>query len=124
MYLSEYASAYRNTQSESAAQWNGHDLRGGGRAGSLVHLETIRDDKRANAAAMGVMERYTVVHESGHQFLLEHVDGYSPPGDDVNPAGDYIMTNVLDQTGMAPNVVFSPISLKKLRESAYPPQGD
>ncbi len=97
---------------------------GAARSGSLVHLETIRDDKRGNLAAMIELERYTVTHEAGHQFLLEHVDGYQPPGDNQNPAGDFIMTNVTDQTGMAPNVAFSAVSLKKIRSSAYPPQGD
>jgi len=99
-------------------------LFGGGRAGSLVHLETIRDDRRANAAAMGVIERYTVVHESGHQFLLEHEDGRFPNPSDTDPSDDYIMTDKLDQTGMAPNVAFSANSINKIRNIAYPPQGE
>lgn len=89
------------------------------RAGSLVFLETIRDDKRGNASAMAVMERYTVTHEAGHQFKLEHSDGYAPPD---GPAGDYIMSDITDQTGMAPNVSFGAICLKKIREIEYPPQ--
>lgn len=97
---------------------------GGGRSGSLVFLETIRDDKRANANLMTIMERYTVVHEAGHQCLLEHSDGRWPPSDTVDPAGDYIMTDVLDQTAMAPNVAFSAVSLKKIRVITYPPQGN
>ncbi|UCC32197.1 MAG: hypothetical protein JSU86_07925 [Phycisphaerales bacterium] len=88
-------------------------------SGSLIFLETIRDDKRGNPPSMTELERYTVVHEAGHQFLLQHTDGYAPP--DGAP-GDYIMTNVTDQTGMAPNVAFSAGSLKKIRESKYPPQ--
>ncbi|UCC31908.1 MAG: hypothetical protein JSU86_06445, partial [Phycisphaerales bacterium] len=99
-------------------------LVGSPRSGSLIYLETIRDDKRANPALMGTMERYTVAHEGGHQFLLEHADGYCPPGDDQDPTGDYIMTDTLDQTGMAPNVAFSAASLKKIRSAPYPPQGD
>lgn len=94
----------------------------GRRAGSLVFLETIRDDKRGNSANMAILERYTAVHETGHQFLLEHADDRSPPGDQQDPSGDFIMTDVLDQTGMAPNIAFSPVSLKKIRSIEYPPQ--
>jgi hypothetical protein len=68
---------------------------------------------------MVTQEQYTVVHESGHQFLLRHEDGYGPP---EGPEGDYIMTNVTDQSGMAPNVAFSATSVKKIRVSEYPPQ--
>jgi len=90
-------------------------------SGSMVYLETIRDHSRGNAAQMQELERYTVVHESGHQFLLIHEDGRSPLGDAIDPAGDYIMTDVLDQTGMAPNIAFSARSLKKIRRISYPP---
>jgi hypothetical protein len=89
------------------------------RAGSLIYLETIRDDKRGNQVNMTTLERYTVTHEAGHQFKLEHGDDYAPP---AGPEGDYIMTNITDQTGMAPNVAFSPTSLKKIREIDFPPQ--
>lgn len=92
------------------------------RSGSLIFLETIRDDKRAIAASMALMERYTVVHESGHQFLLEHADDRFPNSADENPTDDYIMTDILDQTGMAPNIAFSANSLRKLRDAAYPRQ--
>jgi len=88
-------------------------------SGSLIFLETIRDEQGGNASAMAALERYTVVHESGHQFLLQHSDDYAPP---PGPAGDYIMTNDLDQTGMAPHLSFSPNSLIKLRVSSFPPQ--
>ena len=93
---------------------------GTGRAGSLIFLETIRDDKRGNVTEMAVMERYTVAHEAGHQFFLEHADDRHPLGDDLNPGGDYIMTDVTDDTGMAPNVAFSANSLKKIRTLDYP----
>lgn len=66
-----------------------------------------------------VLEQYTVAHESGHQFLLEHQDDHAPPD---GPAGDYIMTDDTDQTGMAPNVAFSAKSLAKLRNAPYPQQ--
>ena len=70
---------------------------------------------------MSELEQYTVAHESGHQFLLQHEDGRWPPGDDEEPSGDYIMTDVLGQSGMAPNKTFSAKSLKKIRETDYPP---
>lgn len=119
----------RNSTRRAARAWSTgspapQGIFGGGRAGSLVHLETIRDDKRGDSPSMAELERYTVVHETGHQFLLEHADGYSPPGDDENPSGDYIMTNTLDQTGMAPNIAFSAVSLRKIRSITYPPQGE
>jgi len=92
------------------------------RAGSLIYLETIRDHAHGNAQIMLALERYTVVHESGHQFKLEHTDGRWPPDDDEDPTGDYIMTDVTDQTGMAPNLSFGARCVKKIRESDYPPQ--
>ena len=91
-------------------------------SGSLIYLETIRDAKLGNTESMGILERYTVVHESGHQFLLQHEDGWWPPGDRHNPADDYIMTNVTDESGMAPNIAFSPVSRDKVRCIAFPPQ--
>ncbi|RMH34762.1 MAG: hypothetical protein D6690_10045 [Nitrospirae bacterium] len=94
------------------------------RAGSLIFLETIRDDKRADVGAMATLERYTAAHEVGHQFKLEHTDGRFPDPNDMDPSDDYIMTDKLDQTGMAPNVAFSAVSLKKIRSIAFPPQGD
>ena len=100
----------------------GARLSGVPRAGSLVYVETIRDDKRGNTANMETMERYTIAHEVGHQCMLEHTDGRSPPDDDEDPADDFIMTDILDQTGMASNVAFSPVSLNKLRSMDYPPQ--
>ena len=95
---------------------------GAARAGSLIFLETIRDDKRGDTTNMNTLQRYTVVHESGHQFLLEHTDGRWPSMIDTNGADDFIMTDKLGQTGMAPNVRFSPTSLKKIRDGAFPPQ--
>ena len=81
--------------------------------------QTIRDHCVGNAPCMTTLERYTVAHEAGHQFLLDHSDGYAPPS---GPAGDYIMTDVTDPTCMAPNVAFSARSLKKIRAIDYPPQ--
>ena len=90
-------------------------------SGSLIYMETIRDKTRGNAQSMQTLERYTVVHESGHQFLLQHEDGYWPPGDRDNPADDFIMTNVTNDSGMAPNVKFSPMSRSKVRGIGHPP---
>lgn len=91
-------------------------------AGSLIFLETIRDDKRGNATAMQELEKYTVVHETGHQFLLEHSDDRVPLSDQNDPSGDFIMSDMLDDTGMAPNRSFSANSLNKVRSTAYPRQ--
>jgi hypothetical protein len=88
-------------------------------SGSLIFHEVIRDDTVGNPGSMGLLERYTVVHESGHQFLLQHADGYAPP---PGPAGDFIMTDNTNASGFAPNMSFSPRSLDKIRDIEYPPQ--
>ena len=100
-----------------------HSLTLGGwkASGSLIYMETIRDKTRANPNSMQTLERYTLVHESGHQFLLDHPDGRWPDPNDTNPADDFIMTDVTNPSGMAPNVAFSPTSRSKIREIEHPP---
>ena len=89
-------------------------------AGSLIYTETIRDKTRGNPQSMQTLERYTVAHESGHQFLLKHDDGRWPDPNDTNPADDFIMTDITNPSGMAPNVKFSPTSRSKIRGADRP----
>ncbi len=93
-------------------------------SGSLVYLETIRDQYAPGYQNIVYLEQFTVAHESGHQFLIQHEDDHWPPGEDP-PAfpGDYIMSDQFNPgTGYPPNLTFSPTSLKKIRQIPYPPQ--
>ncbi len=42
---------------------------------SLIYLEAIRDFGCAMSEGASAIEQFIVVHESGHQFKLEHIDG-------------------------------------------------
>ncbi|MCH8879966.1 MAG: hypothetical protein IID34_08795, partial [Planctomycetes bacterium] len=93
---------------------------GGATSGSLIFLEAIRDRHNGIPGSMVQEEQVTVVHESGHQFLLQHSDGYSPPpGHD----GDYIMTDDVLEAQPPDNIAFSATSLNKIRLITHPPQG-
>jgi hypothetical protein len=97
--------------------------------GALIYLETIRDSTRSTVDDAVETEKKTVVHETGHQFGLEHNDGkngtIADSGDDGQTKNelaqdDYIMTDDYPPEGVAPNEKFSPTSLIKIRKKDYP----
>lgn len=80
--------------------------------GSLIFLETIREPGGLDPH----YEQFTVVHETGHQFLLEHEYGKYPPNGWL---GDYIMTDD-PQTFFSPNEFFSPKCSHLIRSISHP----
>jgi hypothetical protein len=86
--------------------------------GSLIYLETIRDNAAVGNYSSEKLERLSVVHESGHQFNLEHEDGYN--GTPTDNSDDYLMTDKTGSNGTFPNERFSPISIDKIRSIDYP----
>ncbi len=82
--------------------------------GSVVFLETIRD-KGAALPTVILLEQFTVAHEVGHQFELEHEDGVEdPPG-----SGTFMMLPAPNNI-LPGNLEFSPTSLKKMRNIDFP----
>ncbi len=89
-------------------------------SGSAIYLETIRDGATGNQSVMTKLEQYSVVHETGHQFFIDHHHGLGPP---AGPAGDYIMTGDTGQSLFPTNMSFSPISINIIRSITHPPRG-
>jgi len=90
-------------------------------SGSLIYLETIRDKTGGASPPLALLEQVTVLHEIGHQFLLQHEDGHWPPSDSsTNGADDFIMTDNTDQNGIPANLTFGPVCIDKIRNKDYP----
>jgi len=82
--------------------------------GSVIFLETIRDKGAAPQNVID-LERFTVAHEVGHQFELEHEDGAEdPPG-----SGTFMMLPAPNDV-FPDNLEFSPTSLGKIRSIDFP----
>ncbi len=84
------------------------------RGGSLVFLESCRDMGRTEPT-IGELVRFTVAHEVGHQFELEHEDGT----EDSPGSGTYLM-NTSPHEVFPDNLWFSANSLNKIRSLPYP----
>jgi len=80
--------------------------------GALIFLETIRDKNDTG------LEAWTVIHETGHQFLLEDGDGNVGNPDACD--GDYIMTDQCNEGISGSNHFFSPYSSDRIRRISHP----